>query len=90
VQSDGVPNDVDRGFIDAMLAQELARGVGAIDFKALGRAAIFIGQTHVMEHGSDVEQFRVELQILALSGQRAPVKNPGRVVEEKIRLRVSY
>src|SRR5271166_1693555 len=70
VQRDGVPHHVNGCLVDAMLPQEAARGVGTIHFKTLGCATVFLGKTHVVKHGPDVEQLGIELQFLPQPSQR--------------------
>src|ERR1700730_7465276 len=84
VQRDGVPHHVDASLVDAMLPQEVARGIGTVNFEALSGAAVFLGKAHVVKHGPDVEQFGIELQFLPQPSQRAEIIDSGRVVEQKI------
>src|SRR5271157_3660317 len=41
VQRDGVPNHVNGCLVDAMLPQEVARGICTVNFEALGGATVF-------------------------------------------------
>src|SRR3984893_10519275 len=70
VQRDGIPDHVNGCLVDAMLPQEVARGICTVNFEALGGATIFLCQTHVVKHGSYVEQFGIELQFLPQPSQR--------------------
>jgi hypothetical protein len=47
--------------VDALLPQEIPRGVGTIDLEALGGATVLLGQPDVVKHGPDVEQLGIEL-----------------------------
>ena len=67
--------------VDAMLPQEVTRGVGTINFEALGGAAVFLAQADVVKHGPDIEQLGIELQFLPQPGQRAEIIDSGRMVE---------
>ena len=60
MQRDGVPHYLDSSFADAMLAEELTGGVSTVYLKPFCRTAVFLRQAHVMEHGSNVEEFRIE------------------------------
>src|SRR5580704_5876147 len=42
VQRDGVPDHVNGCLVDAMLLQEIARGICTVNFEALGGATIFL------------------------------------------------
>ena len=56
---------------DAVPLQEIPRRIRAVHLEALIVAAMRLGQTHVVEHGSGIEQFRIEFQAAVLAGQRA-------------------
>src|SRR5260221_9108186 len=81
VERDGVPHHINGWLVDAMLPQEVTRGVGTINFEALGGAAVFLGQADVVKHGPDVEQLGIELQFLPQPSQRAEIIDSGRMVE---------
>jgi hypothetical protein len=74
---------------DVVGFQEVARGVRAVDLKALGSAAVPGGQAHVVEHRAGVQQLSVELQATPQAGQRAKIINPTRMVEEQFRLGIT-
>src|SRR5712671_135812 len=85
VQRDRRPDRVDIRFRDAVAAQELARRVRAVDFEALPGAAVPRDKSQVMEHRSRIQKLRIEAQAAALSGQRAEMIDPARVMEEQRR-----
>ncbi len=68
--------------VDAMLPQEVARGICTVNFEALGGATVFLCQAHVVKHGSYMEQFGIELQFLPQSRQRAEIIDSGRMMEQ--------
>jgi hypothetical protein len=41
VQRDGIPDHVDACLVDAMLPQEVARGICTVNFETLGGATVF-------------------------------------------------
>lgn len=59
-----------------MRFQEGARGVGAVDLKTLGLAAVLTGQAHIVEHRAHVEQLPVKAQAPPQTGQRSKVIDP--------------
>src|SRR5258708_23288129 len=61
VERDGVPHHINGWLVDAMLPQEVTRGVGTINFEALGGAAVFLAQADVVKHHTDVQQLAIEL-----------------------------
>ena len=46
-------------------------------------AAVFLGQTHVVEHGANIEKLGVELQSLANAREGAEEVDAGRVMEQE-------
>ena len=72
VQRDRGPDRVDVGLRNAVAAQEVARGIGTVDLEPLMRAAVLMGQAHVVEHGAGIEQLGVELEPAVLAGESAP------------------
>ncbi len=45
---------------DAAASQEVTGGIGAVNLEALIRAAVLIGQAHVMEHRACIKQFGIK------------------------------
>jgi hypothetical protein len=88
VQGDRVPHDADRVGRDAPPAQELARGVRAVDLEAVVCAAMTLDEADVVEDRADVEQLGVVLEAMPLTVQRAKDIDAHRVVKEEIRLDV--
>ena len=77
---------VDVALGDAVAAQEVAGGIGAVDLEALIGAGVLLGQAHVVEHGAGIEQLGIEAQTAPLAGERAPVIDAARMVEQQRRL----
>jgi hypothetical protein len=57
---------------DAVALQEVKGGVRAVNFKALIRAAVLIGQAHIMEHRACIKQFGIESESATLACQNLP------------------
>ncbi len=85
VQRDGGPHRIDIGLRDVAAPEEIARGIGAVDLEAFVRAAVLVGEAHVMEHRPGVEQFRVEAQAAMFAGKRTEIIHPAGVVEQERR-----
>ena len=45
---------------DAVAAQEVAGGIGAVHLEALMRARVLWREAHVMEHRAGIKQLRIE------------------------------
>jgi hypothetical protein len=85
VQRDGGPDRLDFAFGDAMAAEEVMGSIGAVDLEALMRARVLRGQPHVVEHRSGIKQLWIEAQTVPLAGERAPVIDLARMVEQQWR-----
>src|SRR6266436_2462120 len=57
----------------AFAPQEVAGGIRAVNLEAFIGAAVRRHQPHVVEHRAGVEQFGIELEAAALSGECAEV-----------------
>jgi hypothetical protein len=64
--------------------------IGAIDLETFMCAAMYVGETHVVEHGAGVEQFRIETQTAMFAGQGAEIVDPAGMMEQQRRLGVSH
>ena len=69
-----------------MAAEEITGSIGALDLETLMRARMLGGQAHVVEHGASVKELGIEPEAAALAGERAPIINAARVIEEQRRL----
>jgi hypothetical protein len=90
VQGDRGPHRVDILLPDAVAAQKIPRGIGAVHFEALLGAAVQMGQAHVVEHRAGVKQFGVELQAATLARKRTPKIHPARMVKQQRRFGVPH
>lgn len=54
MQSDGIPDQADGFLRHTVAVQEVAGGVRTVNFKALVRAAVMLGEPEIMEQGADV------------------------------------
>ena len=90
VQGDRGPDGVDIVLRDAVAAQEVTGGICAVNLEALVRAAVLMGQPHVVEHRASIKQLRIEFQFVTLARQSAPVINTARMVKQKWRLGIPY
>src|SRR5580698_3840460 len=59
MEGDCGPNGLNLFFADPIAAQKVARRIGAINFEAKLATSISVRQTDVVEHRSDVKQFRI-------------------------------
>jgi hypothetical protein len=89
VQGDRGPYGVDICLRDPMPLQEIPRRIGAVDLEAFIAAALRLGQTHVMEHRTRIEQFRIEFRAAMLTHQRGEQEDAARMIEEQVRLGVA-
>src|SRR6267142_6498119 len=81
MQSDRGPDCIDVALRNPVAAEEIAGGVCAVDFEAFMSAAVRRRQAHVVEHGTRIEKFAIELQRATLSGKRTPVVDAARMVK---------
>src|SRR5258708_2710788 len=86
VQSDRRPDRIDVVLANAVTAEEVAGGVRAVDLEALVGAAVRRGQAHVVKHRPRIEKLAIELETTMLSGERTPVIDAARMVEQQRRL----
>ena len=86
VQRDRGPDRLDVLLGDAMAAEEVTGSIGAVDLEALMRARVLRGEAHVVEHGAGVKELGIEAEAAALAGERAPVIDAARVMEQQRRL----
>ncbi len=66
-----------------MGCQEVAGRVRAVDLESLSQVSVPLNQPEVMEHGSDVEQFRVRLQTAALAVEHPEQERSSGVVVQQ-------
>ncbi|GAB3880381.1 hypothetical protein GCM10027612_07890 [Microbispora bryophytorum subsp. camponoti] len=71
VQGDRRPHPADAVFGHTALLQEAAGGIGAVHLEAPSAAAMLLVEPQVVEHRADVEQLRVETQVLSPPHQAA-------------------
>ena len=90
VQCDGRPHRVCLLRIDSMLAQEVPRRIGAVDFESVIRAVVTSREPLVVKHGCDVKQLGVESNPLALARKGCEAVNTARVLEQEWSRDVSY
>ena len=62
VQCDRRPRRVDIRLGDPVPFQKIPRRIRAVDLEAFIVAAMGLGQTHVVEHSSRIEQFRIDFR----------------------------
>src|ERR1700730_14606817 len=74
----------------AAASQEVTGGICAVNLETFPRAAVLMGQAHVMEHRACIKQFGIESQSTALACQRAPVIDAARMVKQQRRLGVPH
>jgi hypothetical protein len=55
---------------NAVAAQEVAGGVGAVDLEALVVAAVRRSEAHVVKHRPGIEKLGIELETTTFSGER--------------------
>ena len=84
VQCDAHPREVGPLLGDAVLEEETAGLVGAVDLEALVVAAVLLGQAEVVEQGADVEQLGVEVELVLLPAQRAEHVHAAAVVVDDV------
>src|SRR4030088_1206848 len=71
-------------------SHEVTGGICAVNLEAFLRAAMLLGQAHVVEHRACIKQFGIESQSATLACQRAPVIDPARMVKQQRRLGVPH
>ena len=86
VQRDRGPDRLDVALGDAMASEEVTGSIGAVDLETLIRARMLGGEAHVVEHRAGVEELGIEAEAAALAGERAPVIDAARVMEQQRRL----
>src|ERR1700730_9543481 len=86
MQRDRGPHRLDVAFGYAVAAEEVTGSIGAVDLETLIRAGMLGGEAHVVEHRAGVKQLGIEAEPAALAGERAPVIDADRVVEQQRRL----
>src|SRR5262245_26152016 len=64
MQRNGFPDSLYLLFGDVMCRQELTSGVGTINFEALVGARELLSKAEIVKCSGDVEQFRVEAELL--------------------------
>jgi transcriptional regulator GlxA family with amidase domain len=89
VQCDGKPDLAHGRIVEAAVAQELLRRIGAVDLEAQSRISVDHRQADVMEHRPGVQQFEVGVEASPLTLQRAEQEHTSGVVEQQIVLDVS-
>src|SRR6202158_5886250 len=90
VQGDRSPDRFDILLRDAVASQEVTGGIRAVNFEALIRAAVLIGQAHIMEHRACIKRFGIESESATLACQSAPVVDAARMVKEQRRFGVPH
>src|SRR5260370_20824782 len=85
VKCNRCPHVVDVLFRDVMAAQEVARGIGSINFKTVCVAAVSRYETDVVKHSAGVEKFGIELEAAALACERAKVVDAAGVIKQQSR-----
>ena len=76
VKSDRVPDVLDISLADPMPAKEAGGRIGAVHFETLVWAGVGRLKAHVVKDGADIEQFGIDLEPLALAGQRPEQEHP--------------
>src|SRR5438270_3827309 len=85
VQRDRGPHRLDIPLGDAMAPQEVAGSILCVHLDELMRAGMLRGEDHVVEHRTSVKQLGIEAEGAALAGERAPVIDAARVMEQQRR-----
>src|SRR6266851_183512 len=86
VQSDRRPDRIDVVLANAVTAEEVAGGVRAVNLEAFDGAAVCRAQPHVVKHRPRIEKLAIELETTMLSGERTPVIDAARMMEQQPRL----
>src|ERR1700719_4433211 len=66
-----------------MASQKVASRIRAIHLEALICAGVLRGEAHVMEHGAGIKKFGIKAETATLAGERAPVIDAARVMEQQ-------
>jgi len=70
--------------MDSVASQEVRGGICAVNLEAFLRAAVLMGQAHVVEHRACIKQFGIESEAATLARQSAPVIGAARMVKEQL------
>lgn len=84
MQRDGFPHQIRLWLGNAVAPEKRARCIGAVDFKPLFLGMICVNKAQIVKQRGDVEQFRIELQILADTFHRTEREDANRVVEQQL------
>src|SRR5258708_30501263 len=76
--------------MDSVASQEVTGGICAVNLEAFLRAAVLVGQAHVVEQRACIKQFGIESQSATLACQSAPVIDAARMVKEQRRFGVPH
>src|SRR4029077_8978897 len=77
------PDRVDVLLDDAMAAQKVAGGIGAVDLETLVGAAVPAGQAHVVEHRARIKQGGGEPEPSAFARECGPVIDAAGMVKQE-------
>jgi hypothetical protein len=66
-----------------MAPEEITGDIGAVHLEALMLARVPGCESHVVEHGAGVKQLGIETEVAAPAGERAPVIDAARVIEQQ-------
>ena len=84
VQGNGFPDGSHLLFGNVVRAEELTRGIRAIDLEAFVFAGELLGQAEIVKGRGDVEEFRIEPQLALAALLGGEQIDPDRVIEEQI------
>lgn len=84
VQGNRLPRDLRFLRRDAVGLQEPASLIRTVNFKALILGPVFLRQPEIVEHGTDVEQFRIIRQTLFLTAQSAKHVDAAGVIVDQL------
>ena len=73
-----------------MSAKEAGGRIGAVHFETLVWASVGRLKAHVVKHGADIEQFGIDLEPLALAGQRPEQEHSIGVMKEQVGFGVAH
>ena len=83
MQRDGIPGGLDSRLGYAMMLQELAGGIRAVNLKAVGGAAELLQQAKIMECGADEQKLHIEFPPRLPAKLICPEEDAVGVVEEQ-------
>jgi len=83
MQRDGIPGGLDSRLGYAMMLQELAGGIRAVNLKAVGGAAELLQQAKVMECGANKQELHIEFFTRLPAKLICPEEDAVGVVEEQ-------